>query len=123
MCAQVVMTGSQSSSFPVEVRVKQGCVLAPIIFNLLLVAIHFASHRDLQSSYCVGIGYRLDGGHFYLRHLQAKTTNSSAVISDLQYFDDAAFPSFTADGLQRSLVVMSETYLRTGLMNNEDRSN
>ena len=39
MCAQVVMAGSQSSSFPVEVGVKQGCVLAPIIFNLLLVAI------------------------------------------------------------------------------------
>ena len=26
MCAQVVMAGSQSSSFPVEVGVKQGCV-------------------------------------------------------------------------------------------------
>ena len=39
MCAQVVIPGSQSSSFPVEVGVKQGCVLAPIIFNLLLVAI------------------------------------------------------------------------------------
>ena len=47
MCAQVVMAGSQSSSFPVEVGVKQGCVLAPIIFNLLLVAITFVSHRDL----------------------------------------------------------------------------
>ena len=38
MCAQVVIAGSQSSSFSVEVGVKQGCVLAPIIFNLLLVA-------------------------------------------------------------------------------------
>ena len=50
MCAQVVMAGSQSSSFPVEVGVKQGCVLAPIIFNLLLVAITLVSYRDLQSS-------------------------------------------------------------------------
>ena len=61
MCAQVVMAGSQSSSFPVEVGVKQGCVLTPIIFNLLLVAIPLVSHRDLQSSDCVGIEYRLDG--------------------------------------------------------------
>ena len=38
MCAHVVMADSQSSSFPVEVGVKQGCVLAPIIFNLHLVA-------------------------------------------------------------------------------------
>ena len=50
MCAQVVMAGSQSSCFPVEVGVKQGCVLAPIIFNLLLVTITLASNRDLQSS-------------------------------------------------------------------------
>ena len=48
MCAQVVMAGSQSSSFPVEVGVKQGCVLAQIIFNLLLVAMTLVSHRDLQ---------------------------------------------------------------------------
>ena len=64
MCAQVVMVGSQSSIFPVEVGVKQGCVLAPIIFNLLLVATTLVSHRDLQSSDCVGIEYRLDGGLF-----------------------------------------------------------
>ena len=39
MCAQVIMAGSQPTNFPVEVGVKQGCVLAPIILNLLLVAI------------------------------------------------------------------------------------
>ena len=66
MCAQVVIAGSQSSSFPVEVGVKQGCVLAPIIFNLLLVAITLVPHRDLQSSDCAGIEYRLDGDLFNL---------------------------------------------------------
>ena len=66
MCAQIVMAGSQSSSFPVEVGVKQGSVLAPIISNLLIVAITLLSHRDLQSSDFVGIEYRLDGGLFNL---------------------------------------------------------
>ena len=97
MCAQVVMAGAQSSSFPVEVGVKQGSVLATIIFNLLLVAITLVSHRDLQSSDCVGIEYHLDGGLLNLRRLQAKTKASSAMISALQYADDAAFPSHTAD--------------------------
>ena len=118
MCAQVVMAGSQSSSFHVEVGVKQGCVLAPIIFNLLLVAMTLVSHLDLQSSDCVGIEYRLDGGLFNLRHLQAKTKSSFAMISALQYADDAAFPCLTADRFQRSLDVVSEAYLRGGLIIN-----
>ena len=96
MCAQVVMAGSQSSSFPVEVGVMQGCVLAPIIFNLLIVAITLVCHRDLQSSDCVGIEYRLGGGLFNLRRLQVKTKTYSAMISAFQYAEDASFPSLTA---------------------------
>ena len=122
MCAQVVMARSQSSICPVEVGVKQGCVLAPIIFNLLLVAITLVSHSDLQSSDCAGIEYRLDGGLFNLRRLQAKTKTSSAMLSALQYADDAAFPSHTADGLQRRLDVMSETYLHAGLIINTTKT-
>ena len=71
MCAQVVMAGSQFSSFPVEVGVKLGCVLTPIIFNLLLVAITLVSHHVIQSSDCAGLECRLDGGLFCLRYLQA----------------------------------------------------
>ena len=66
MCAQAAMAGSQSSSFPVDVGVKQGCVIASIIFNLFLVAITHVSHRNLQSSDCVGIEHRHDGGLFNL---------------------------------------------------------
>ena len=111
MCAQVVMAGSQSSSIPVEVGVRQGCVIASIIFKLLLVAITLVSLHDLQSIDRLRIEYRLDGGLFNLQRLQAKTKTSSAVITALQYADDAAFPSLTADELQRSLDIMSETYL------------
>ena len=122
MCAQVIMAGSQSSCIPVEVGVKQGCVLAPIIFNLLPVAITLVSHRDLQSYDCVGIKYRPDGGLFSLRRHQAKTKTSSTMIFALQYADDTAFPNLTADGLQRSLDVMSETYLRAGLIINTTKT-
>ena len=66
LCAQVVMAGSQSSSFPVDVGVKQGCVLAPIIFSLFLVAMTLVSHRDLQPCDCVEVEYHVDGGLFYL---------------------------------------------------------
>ena len=116
MCAQVVMAGSQSSNIPVDVEVKQGCVLAQIIFNLLLVAITLVSHRDLQSSDCVGIENRLDGGLFNLRRLQVKSKTSFAMISDLLFADDAYLPSLTADGLKRSHYIMSYAYLLAGLI-------
>ena len=118
MCAQVVMAGSQSSNFPVEAGVKQGCVLAPIIFNLLLVAITLVSHCDLQSDQIALKLSSVGGGLFNLRRLQAKTKTYSAVISALQYADDATFPSLTADELQRSLDVMSDAYLHAGLIIN-----
>ena len=44
------------------------------------------------------------------------------MISALQYADDVAFPCLTADGLQRSLDVMSETYLRAGLIINTTKT-
>ena len=44
------------------------------------------------------------------------------MISALQYTDDTAFPCITADGLQRSLDVMSETYLRAGLIINTTKT-
>ena len=40
------------------------------------------------------------------------------MISALQYTDDAAFPSLTADRLQHSLDIMSEAYLHAGLIIN-----
>ena len=115
------MVGSQSSSFPVEVGVKQCCVLAQIILDLLLVAITLVSHRDLQLSDYVGIEYHL-GGLFNLRRLQTKTKTSSAMISALQYADNAAFPSLTADRLQRSLDVLCESFLREGLIINTTKN-
>ena len=48
MCAEVVIAGSQSSNLPVDVRAKQGCVLAPIIFKLFIVAMTLVSLRDFQ---------------------------------------------------------------------------
>ena len=122
MCAQVVMAGSQFSSFPVNMGVKQGCFLAPLTFNLLLVSMTRVSHRDLQPSDSVGVEYRPDGGLFNLLHLQAKTKTSSALTSALLYANYAALPSLTADGLQRILDVISESYLCAGLIVNSTKT-
>ena len=48
MRAHVVMAASLSSCFPLEVGVKQGCVLAPLIFNMHLVTMAPEYHLDLH---------------------------------------------------------------------------
>ena len=67
MSAQVVMAGSQSSSFPVDVGVKQDSVLDPIIFIMFLFPITLLSDRDPQAFDCVYVGHRHDGGLFNLQ--------------------------------------------------------
>jgi len=42
--AKVVVGGHESDPFTVNVGVKQGCVLAPVIFNLFLVAVRWVGH-------------------------------------------------------------------------------
>ena len=96
--------------------------IAPCGLNKVYLILTLVSHCDLQSSDCVGIEYLLGGGLFNLRCLQSKTKTSSAVISALQYADDAAFPILTADGLQRSLDVMSLAYLHAGLIINTTKT-
>ena len=76
--------------------VKQGCVLAPVIFNLFLVAVTLVFRNGLPSNAGIPINFRLDGNLFNIRRLQAKTKVSSDTIFDLQYADDAAIPSHSS---------------------------
>ena len=122
MCAHVVMAGSQSSSFPVEVGVKQRCIPAPTIFNLYLVAMTLVSNCDVQPSDCVEVEYRPDCGLLTLRCLQARTNTCSSAIAALWYADDAALTSLAADGLQRSPDVIYESCLRASLIVNTTKT-
>ena len=95
MCAQVVMAVFQIPTLTVDVRVKQGCVLAPIIFNIILVAITLESHDDHQPSDSVRAEYPLDGSLLNLMRLQAKAKISSAPILARQNAENAVFPSLS----------------------------
>ncbi|CAI9722678.1 Hypothetical predicted protein [Octopus vulgaris] len=50
----------------------------------------------------INIRYRLDGRLFNLSRLHSKTRTSTISVCKMQYADDNATPSQTADGLQRT---------------------
>ena len=56
MSARVVQVGELSKSFGVNTGVKQGCVLAPVIFNLFLVAVAFVFRHNQGRTQGGGLG-------------------------------------------------------------------
>lgn len=115
MQARVQTCNLLSDPFEVRVGVKQGCVLAPVLFNIFLMALTNLSHAALDRNAGVTIQYRLDGSLFNLRRLQARTKVFTTQITELQYADDCAIVAHDPDSLQTALDVFSATYSAMGL--------
>ena len=115
MQARVQIGGMQSDPFNVNVGVKQGCVLAPILFNIFLMAVTQLVHASLGVEAGVDIAYRLDGNLFNLRRLQARTKVAQINICELQYADDCAVIAQDPQTLQRMLDIFSSIYSALGL--------
>ena len=109
-----VVTGSEKSEpFAVTVGVKQGCVLAPALFNVYLVAVSILAAESERRAQIGGVSlrYRFDGGLFNL----PRTRVSNIKIRDLQYADDAAIACSDGEELQSELNAQNVAYDRMGL--------
>ena len=73
MLATVFVGGEESERFDVGVGVKQGCAMAPVLFNIFLAAAHILFNQRLTSEVGTVITYRLDGSLFNLQRLKART--------------------------------------------------
>jgi len=122
MTAKAVVGGHTSDPFSVIAGVKQGCVLAPVIFNLFLVAVTIVFRHGIFTDDGLSINYRLDGNLFNLRRLCAQSKTATSHIFELQYADDAALLSHTADGLQRNLDIIAEAYKCASLLINTKKT-
>ena len=89
-----------SEPFPVSMGVKQGCVLAPCLFNIYLTAVSLLVRAELQPDDAVSVRYRSDGNVFNLQRLKARTKTRVTAVFEEQYADDGAILSQTEDGLQ-----------------------
>ena len=122
MKAQVQAEGLQSDPFDVKVGVKQGCVLAPILFIIFLLAVYQLTHAALGEQAGIGIQFRLDGNLFNIRRLQANTKTTLSHILELQYADDCAIVAHSQHDLQRALDVFHSVYSSLGLQVNTQKT-
>lgn len=118
MQARVTTGELQSEFFNVNVGVKQGCVLAPVLFNLLLSAVTHLFHCALGHKDGVLLEYRLDGSLFNIRRLQAYTKTKSCCIAELQYADDCAILAHSPESMQHALNTIASLYQYFGLQVN-----
>ena len=122
MQARVRVGNVLSEPFPVAVGVKQGCVLAPILFNIFLAAISIITHNVINGYKGVEVEYRLDGNLFNLRRLQAHTKTTVTDITELQYADDLVLLANTPMDLQNGLDLLTAAYDSMGLKVNINKT-
>ena len=85
---QVLTEGDATEPFEISNGVKQGCVLAPVIFNIFFTCMLAHSVQDLESG--VHIRYHLGGSLFDLCHLTVKTKFLIDLIQEALFTNDCA---------------------------------
>lgn len=115
MEARVTMVGEESELFDVNSWVRQGCVMAPVLFNMYLICVTTLLHQSLQERSGINVDFRVDGSLFNIRRFQARTRVSLAHVLELQYADDFALVADSTEALQTALSSITEAYTRLGL--------
>ena len=88
MTGQVLSNGNVTDAFVISSGVKQGCVLAPVLFNVFFICMLSHAVQDLEKG--VYIRCRLDGSLFDLRRHTAKTRSLKTPLQEVLFADDCA---------------------------------
>ena len=115
MTVRVRSGGELSEPFEVSRGVKQGCVLAPVLFNIYVQCITRLLAASIDDENIIKLNYRTDRSLFDLSKLKAKTKITQSSLLELQYADDCAFVADSAENLQRILTHSAEFYRKLGL--------
>ena len=113
MSGSILCDGDTSSSFNISNGVKQGCVLAPVLFNLFFTCVLTHALRDFKTG--IYIRYRLDGSFFDLRRLRAQTKSVERLIVEALFADDCALLAHSEADLQATVNKFAEATHLFGL--------
>ena len=94
----VQFNGSFSEPFEIRSSVKQGCVLAPMLFGTFIGLL--LKHVLDTATEGIYLRTRSDGRLFNLAHLRAKTKVCEVLIRDMLFADYAAVATHTQEELQ-----------------------
>ena len=114
MLAKVVGNGGESDPFEVTNGTKQGCVLAPTLFGIVIAAMITDALDDPQLR-GIDVTFRTDGGVFNLARLRAKGKLSRALIKELMFADDCALVAHTEADAQKLMDAFARSARRYGL--------
>lgn len=117
--AMVKYNNKLSEPFQTHTGVRQGCVLAPLLFNIFSAALTIIVDNRLEER-GIALRYRFDGGLFNTQRLKAKTR--VRYITDMQYADDCALLAESAEQLQAILDCYSYVYKALGLQININKT-
>ena len=99
---QVLSNGEQSDPFSISNGVKQGCVLAPVLFNLFFTCVLRQAAGNMDEG--VYVRFRYDGSIFDLRRLSAKTKTLNSLIQEALFADDCALMVHKPGDLQAAML-------------------
>ena len=122
MCARVRIDNLESDSFAVSRGVKQGCVLAPVLFNIYVQYVTYLVHLEVGETGGAHLSYRMDRSLFDLKKLKARTKTHSVRVHEVQYADDCALLAHTPSELQEVLIATEKVYRRFGLEINASKT-
>ena len=113
MTGQVLSSGEQSDPFIISNGVKQGCVLAPVLFNLFFTCFLRQAVGNMDEG--AYVRFRYDGSIFDLRRLSAKTKTLNSLIQEALFADDCALMAHKPGDLQAMLNSFSDASKQFGL--------
>ena len=113
MKGTVVFDSSTSAAFNIRSEVKQGCVLAPILFGIFFAVM--LKHAFGPAAEGIYLQTRTDGKLFNLSRPRAKTKVQLRCLRDFLFADEAAVTAYSAEDLQQLMTRFSNACQDFGL--------
>ncbi|BHF85662.1 hypothetical protein SprV_1002883400 [Sparganum proliferum] len=120
MMARVTDNGAVSEAFAVTNGVKQGCVLAPILFSLIFSAMLMDAYRDESPG--IHIAYRTDGHLLNQRRIYFKSRLSTTTVYKLLFAEDSTLNTTSEEEMQRIMDLFSAACANFGLVINTQKT-